>query len=129
LQPREIGEDLLEVPIQSVKVLIDGSLSTGFGRRRTRGRAILERAGVGWSCTLRGERVSVLTAIVCLLGATLVRGAFGVFAPARPGYGLVLLLQILIAELLPFLAWAGIFLAELYRLRVAPAIPTVERLD
>src|SRR5713226_9707859 len=64
-----------------------------------RGRVIRERVEAGWSCALRGERVSLVIAIVRLsLRRRSVRGAFGVQAAARPGYGLLRSL-VVVAEL------------------------------
>src|SRR5260370_40243125 len=57
-----------------------------------RRRGLRERAEFGWCCALRGERVGLWIAIVCLAHRRLWLGARSVLiTPARPGYGLALI--------------------------------------
>src|SRR5258708_11374551 len=59
-----------------------------------RRRGLRERAEFEWSCALRGERVGLWIAIVCLPVRRLWLGARSVLdTPARPGYGLALIAE------------------------------------
>src|SRR5216684_1790725 len=59
-----------------------------------RRRGLLGRVEFGWCCALRGERVGLVVAIVCLPFRRLWLGARSVLlAPARPGYGLALIAE------------------------------------